>query len=171
VALIPQNICKHRVHCLFGDRAIIDIDAPTQTEPYQRQQPSYETKNPASLADFGETKQAPLGYVVLGRSGDKASDANVGFFARREDEWDWLRTYLTVDKIKEMLGPSDYIVGKKIDRFELPHIQAVHFLLKDHLDRGYNAGYKLDSLGKNVCEYLRSKWVDMPTKFLDRGRV
>jgi hypothetical protein len=170
VALIPQNVCKHRVHCLFGDGAVIDVPTPNRTEPYQKQQPSYETTNPATLADFGETKQAPLGYVVLGRSGDKASDANVGFFVRREDEWDWLRTFLTVDKIKEMLGPSDY-TGKKIDRFELSNIKAVHFLLEDHLDRGYNAGSKLDSLGKNVCEYLRSKWVDIPMKFLERGRI
>ena len=140
-----------------------------KTEPYIKQQNSYDTKNPVSLEQFGETAPAPLGYVALARSGDKSADANVGFFTRREDEWDWLRTILTVEKIKELLGPGDY-TGNRIDRFEMPHLRAVHFLLKNHLDRGYNATSRLDSLGKNVGEYLRSKWVDVPKIFLERGR-
>lgn len=85
----------------------------------------------------------PLGYVALGRSGDKASDANLGLFVRHDDEWDWLRSALTIDKLKELLG-NDY-VGKPVDRFEIPGLKAVHFLLRDHLDRGYNAGAGLDS--------------------------
>lgn len=170
VTLIPLDACNHRTHCLFGKNKIIDIPPPSNTEPYQKNQRSYETPDPAKLSDFGETKLAPLGYVALGRSGDKASDINVGFFTRRDDEWHWLRTILTVDKIKELLGPADYS-GNAIDRFEMPNLRAVHFLLHDHLDRGYNANSKLDTLGKNVCEYLRSKWVEVPIKFLDRGRV
>lgn len=167
---MPLNTCKHRVHCLFDKMEVIDVPHSAKTEAYQKLQHSYDTPNPVDLKSFGETTRAPLGYVALGRSGDKASDANVGFFVRRDDEWDWLRTLLTVDKIKDLLGPSDHL-GKRIDRFEMPKLRAVHFLLKDHLDRGYNAGSKLDSLGKNVGEYLRAKWVDVPNVFLERGRV
>lgn len=170
MTLIPQDVCKHRTHCLFGDEKIINIPVSKTTKPYQDKQNSYETKSPASLESFGETVAVPLGSIVLGRSGDKSSDANVGFFVRREDEWDWLRTILTVDKIKELLGPEDY-TGNRIDRFEMGNIRAVHFLLKNHLDRGYNACSKYDTLGKNVCEYLRSKWVDVPKKFLNRGKI
>lgn len=169
MTLIPQSVLKHRVHCLFGDRKTIDIPAPQKVEPYRKQQPSYDTRNPVPLKDFGETQPAPLGHVALGRSGDKAADANVGFFVTRDDEWDWLRTVLTVDKVKELLGPADY-TGNRIDRFEMPNLKAVHFFLHDHLDRGYNATSRLDSLGKNVAEYLRSKWVDVPKRFLERGR-
>ncbi|OQV10588.1 hypothetical protein CLAIMM_14565 [Cladophialophora immunda] len=169
VTLISQSVIKHRVHCLFDDEKIIDIPSPQKTEPYRKQQPSYETSNPAALDSFGPTQPAPLGYVALGRSGDKAADANVGFFVTRDDEWDWLRTVLTVDKVKELLGPADY-TGHGIDRFEMPDVKAVHFFLHDHLDRGYNSTSRLDSLGKNVGEYLRSKWLDVPKRFLERGR-
>ena len=54
---------------------------------------------------------------------------------------------------------------------EIPGIKAVHFLLHDHLDRSYNASSTYDGLGKNVCEYLRAKHVEVPNKFLRRGRV
>ena len=170
VALMPQSEIKHRVHCLFGEQHIIDMGYPNKTQVYPKQQPSYETENPVDLSKFGETVRAPLGYIVLGRGGDKASDCNNGFFVRHDDEWDWLRSFLTIDKIVELLGPEEY-KGKPIDRFEMPHIKSVHFLLHDHLDRGYNACSNYDTLGKNCMEYLRAKTVDLPKKFLDRGRV
>jgi len=66
---------------------------------------------------------------------------------------------------------ADEYKGKKIDRFELPNMYAVHFLLHDHLDRGVSCSSSYDFLGKQVAEYLRSKHVDLPTKFLNRGRL
>jgi hypothetical protein len=51
------------------------------------------------------------------------------------------------------------------------HIRAVHFLLKNHLDRGYNAGSGVDTLAKNLGEFLRARRVDVPVKFLERGRI
>ena len=54
------------------------------------------------------------------------------------------------------------------DRFELPNIYAVHFLLHDHLDRGVSCTKSCDFLGKNVAEFLRARHVDMPVKYLAR---
>lgn len=88
---------------------------------------------------------------------------------RNDDEWHWLRSYLTVAKVKELLGPE--YNGKLIDRFEIPGIRAVHFLLHDHLDRGWSATSTYDGPGKNVCEYLRAKHVELPNIFLEKGQV
>ena len=170
VSLLPQSELRHRVHRLFGDRGVTDMPAPVLTRTYPRQQPTYETVDPAPLDGFGETVRAPLGYIVMARSGDKASDCNVGFFVRNDDEWDWLRSFMTIQRVKELLGPQEY-KGKPIDRFELPGVRAVHFLLHDHLDRGYNACSNYDTLGKLAGEYMRAKTVDLPKKFLDRGRI
>lgn len=80
-------------------------------------------------------------------------DANIGFFVRSDDEWDWLRSFLTIPKIKQLLGPE--YNGKAIDRFEIPGIRAVHLLLHDHLDRSYNASSTYDGLGKSACSTLK----------------
>ena len=170
VTLFPQSEINHQVHLLYGDEKIIPMPIPPKTHTYPRQQPSYETKDPVDLSSFGETVRAPLGYIVLGRGGDKASDCNNGFFVRHDDEWDWLRSLMTIEKIKKLLGPEEY-KDKPIDRFEIPGLRAVHFLLHDHLDRGYNSCSTYDTLGKNCMEYLRAKTVDIPKKFLDRGRL
>ena len=165
-ALLPQSEVSHKVQLLFSDR-VIDIPPSSSMTLYETRQWSYETKNPVDLQSFGPTTKGPLGWVVLGRSGDKASDANVGLFVRRDDEWEWLRSLLTIEKMKTLLGKE--FNGKGVDRFEvsiphrlrcracqhpgaftfcmvghadsiqLPNIKAVHFLLHDHLDRSYNA--------------------------------
>ncbi|KAI0174487.1 hypothetical protein BJ166DRAFT_149601 [Pestalotiopsis sp. NC0098] len=167
VTLMPQTFVKETAH--LPDGTIIDIPAPTNVETYEREQPSYDTANPMDLASFGPTTRAPLGHVVLGRSGDKSSNCNLGLFVRHDDEWDWFRTLLSTSKLRELLGKDD--VGRQIDRCEFPNIRAVHFLLKDHLDRGFNSTSSFDSLGKNLCEYIRCKYVDIPDKFLQRGRI
>ncbi|CAK7218226.1 hypothetical protein SCUCBS95973_003413 [Sporothrix curviconia] len=170
-SLLPQSEMKQRVHLLFDHPTpVIDIPPPPEFRTYGRQQPSYETKNPVPLDSFGPTVRMPLGRIVLGRSGDKCSDCNVGFFVRHDDEYEWLRSLMTVAKVRELLGPEEDH-GKPIDRFELPNVRAVHFLLHDHLDRGYDACSTYDTLGKNCLEYLRAKTVDIPVKFVERGTI
>jgi hypothetical protein len=152
VALMPQTELPLKVHQMYGEKKVTALEAPKVTKTYPRQQHSYDATSPVDLSTFGETVRAPLGYIVAGRSGDKASDCNCGFFVRHDDEWDWLRSFMTIERIKQLLGSVEY-TGKPIDRFELPGIKAVHFLLHDHLDRGYNACSNYDTLGKSkLCE-------------------
>ena len=167
VTLLEQTAIKHTVHLPWAGKSI-DIPTCPTSSTYPRDQVSYETKDAVDLKKFGPTTRGPLGWIVGGRSGDKASDANVGFYVRHDDEWDWLRSIPIIKKIMVLL--DEEYVGGSIERFELPGIRAVHFLLRDHLDRGFNSTSTYDTLGKNVGEYLRSKWVDLPNKFLHRGR-
>ncbi|WDK13120.1 hypothetical protein CGRA01v4_04401 [Colletotrichum graminicola] len=168
VSIIPQSATKHVCHLPWKSQQV-EIAPPLDTVEFVYEQPTYETNSPITLSSLGPTTIAPLGYVVHARSGDKGSDSNTGFFVRNADEWDWLRSLLTIGKIRELLGEDDK--GKPIFRFELTRLFAVHFLLKDHLDRGVTASSSYDFLGKNVAEYLRCKLVEIPDKFLARGRI
>lgn len=122
-----------------------------------------------SRYSFGPTTIEPLGWVALGSSGAKALGANVRFFARSYDEWHLLCSLLTVAKVKELLGAG--YNGQAIGRFEIPWICAVHFLLNDHLDRGWCATSTYEGLGKNARDFLRAKHVEIPTGFLETGNV
>ena len=166
VTLLPQSDVEHIVH--LWDGSDFTIPPPEKTKKYSPQQPSQpSTSNPVN--NFGTTTRGPLGWIVHARSGDKGSNANIGFWVRNKDEWDWLRSLLSIDTIKRLL--ADEYKGKKIDRFELPNMYAVHFLLHDHLDRGASCSSSYDFLGKNVAEYLRSKYVELPDRFLNRGKL
>ncbi|KAF7315947.1 hypothetical protein MIND_00111500 [Mycena indigotica] len=127
------------------------------------------TKKVALDVDFRPSIRAPLGSIVHARSGDKGSDANVGFFVEDRDQYEWLRRLLSIEKMIELLG-DDYN-GQHIDRFELPNILAIHFLLHDYLDRGVSCTSTVDFLGKNVAEFLRAREVDVPKRFLIGRKV
>lgn len=119
VSILPQSSVNHV--CYIPSKQLkIPIPAPSDTQDFLYEQTTYETSSPINLSSLGPTTKAPLGYVVHARSGDKGSDCNVGFFVRHADEWNWLRSLLTVDKVRELLGDDD--TGKPIFRFELPKI-------------------------------------------------
>lgn len=115
---------NHVVH--LPDRDIV-VTAPASTILLPAQQPSYETTNPIDLSAFGGTVKAPLGYIVHARAGDKGSNCNIGLFVRNEDEWDWLRSFLTTGKLRTLMAQD--FKGQKIDRMEFPKLWAVHFLI------------------------------------------
>ena len=124
-AVIPLSAVNHRV--LIGGRSI-EIEMATKTATYPVFRPSYETSNPADLESFGPTEKAPLGSMVHARSGDKANNSNVGFFVRHEDEYPWLQSFLTVERLKQLFG-DDWTKGdinRRIERCEFPSILAVH---------------------------------------------
>jgi hypothetical protein len=168
VTLLPQSAIEHRVHLDSGDA--IDIPPPIDTKTYSKHQPTQDsTSNTTQLTSFGATVRAPLGTIVHARSGDKGSDCNVGFWVRYADEYAWLQNLLSVDTMKFLL--ADEYKGGKIERCEFEGLKAVHFLLKDHLDRGVSCTLNVDFLGKNCAEYLRARWVDIPLRFLGRGKI
>lgn len=168
VTLLPQSAIVHLVHLTSGET--IYISPPTETKTWSKQQPTQDvTATPKDPSSFGATVRAPLGTIVHARSGDKGSDCNVGFWVRHNDEYSWLQTLLSVNFMKQLL--ADEYKGKRIERCEFPGLKAVHFLLKDHLDRGVSCTTSVDFLGKNCAEYLRARVVDVPIRFLARGKI
>jgi hypothetical protein len=102
------------------------------------------------LKSYGPTTRGPFGWVVGGHSGDKAPDANVGSYVRHDDEHDWLRSLLTIEKIHQLLEGSDK--GRNVESFEIPGIRALYFLIRDDLDTAVsNSTSEYGTLDKNMC--------------------
>jgi len=161
--IISYTRLNHRV--VLPDKEI-KIQHHGITAPPPGKRPSYETAEPTPLETFGPVKRVPLGAVAHARSGDKGDNCNIGFFTRSAEEYKWLQSYLTVPRIIEILG-DDWKESITVERCEFPQIRAVHFRLLDFLGGGGASSTRIDMLGKGVAEYLRSKFVDVPVKFLD----
>ncbi len=108
-------------------------------------------------------KSVPLGTVVGARSGDKGGDANLGVWARSDAGWRWLRTFLTVDRLKRLLPECAPL---EIDRYEFPNLNAVNFVIKGLLGAGVAASTRFDPQAKALGEWLRSRLVDVPEELL-----
>lgn len=112
VTLLPQADVQHKVHLWDGRR--LDVPPPARSKTFPAQQPSQPVAFDVGITDFGSTTRCPMGWVVHARSGDKGSNCNVGFWVRHKDEWQWLRSLLSVDTVKRLL--ADEYKGKKIVR-------------------------------------------------------
>ncbi len=85
---------------------------------------------------------------------------------RSDDERDWLQSILSVEKLQQLLGKDD-----QNNQCESPNLRAVQFLPKEYLDRVFNSTSSFDSLNKNLFEYVRYRYIDIPVMFLKRVSI
>jgi hypothetical protein len=111
----------------------------------------------------GPTRRIALGRVAGARSGDKGGNANCGVWAMSDAGYLWLQRFLTVDRLRELLGEARAL---EIDRYEFPNLRALNFVLKGLLDEGVMSATRMDPQAKSLGEYLRAKVVDVPEVLL-----
>jgi hypothetical protein len=75
---------------------------------------------------------------------------NVGFFVHQQDEYGWLKTVLSLDSIRVLLG-ADWKEEYLAERCEFPGLLAVHFVIYGILGRGCSSSIILDALGKGFA--------------------
>ena len=119
---------------------------------------------PAPSAVEGPVRRLPLGTLIGARSGDKGGNANVGLWARGEPAYRWLVGELTVDRLRQLLPECKELA---VDRYELPNLLAVNFVVHDLLGEGVASSTRPDPQAKSLGEYLRSRLVDIPATLLD----
>ena len=97
----------------------------------------------------------PLWRAAHGRTGDKGNRANISVIAWAPELYPLLVTQITEAAVAHAFAhrrPS------RVQRFELPHLHAMNFVLDDVLDGGVNDALNLDSHGKSLSFLL----LDLP---------
>ena len=89
--------------------------------------------------------------IAHARSGDKGDTGNVGVIARREEFYPLLVKYITVERVREHFKG---IVQGSVERFELPNLHALNFLLHEALGGGGTRSLKLDAQGKTLASAM-----------------
>jgi hypothetical protein len=97
--------------------------------------------------------------IAHARSGDKGDTANVGVIALRPDWYAVLQKYLTRDRVREHFQG---IITGDVERFELPNLKALNFLLHGALDGGGTLSLKTDAQGKVYSTALLRLVLDVP---------
>jgi hypothetical protein len=92
------------------------------------------------------------------RSGDKGDTANVGVIALKPEWYPLLERELTRDRVKQHF--ANVITGD-VERFELPNLKALNFLLHGALDGGGTLSLKTDAQGKVFSTALLRMVIDI----------
>ena len=93
------------------------------------------------------------------RSGDKGDTANVGLIALREEFYPLLVREVTATRVKEHFAG---ICRGAVERFELPNLGALNFLLHESLGGGGTLSLKADAQGKVFSTALLRLTLDVP---------
>lgn len=113
-----------------------------------------------------------LVHLAHARSGDKGDTANVGIIAYDEEHYPLLVEQLTREKVKAFFGP---MVKGDVERFELPNLSALNFLLHGALGGGGTMSLMNDAQGKVFSTALLRMEIEVPEDVAKavrgRGRV
>lgn len=98
-----------------------------------------------------ETREIPLVKLAWGRSGDKGNDANIGIIARRREYLPYIRRALTPEAVRDYFA---FKIQGPVERFDLPGVGALNFLLHEALGGGGIASLRNDPQGKAFAQML-----------------
>lgn len=96
--------------------------------------------------------------IAHARSGDKGDTANVGIIALRNELYPALVREVTAEAVKKHFGP---MVNGDVERFELPNLNALNFLLHGSLGGGGTLSLMTDAQGKTFSTALLRMWIDV----------
>lgn len=102
-----------------------------------------------------------LTKIAHARSGDKGDTANVGLIALKDEFYPILVREVTAEKVKEHFGE---IVKGEVERFELPNLGALNFLLHESLGGGGTLSLMTDAQGKTFSTALLRMKVEIDEK-------
>ncbi len=107
-----------------------------------------------------------LAEIAFARSGDKGDTANIGLIAFRPSIYPILVQEVTAERVKQYF---EGICEGEVERFELPNLKALNFLLHNSLGGGGTVSLMLDAQGKTFATALLGMEIDVPDELLERG--
>ena len=138
---------RHEIaHPLHGEAANVDETTPV----------------PGATIE-GPFEEVPLGRLCGARSGDKGGNANLGVWVESPDAFHWLRDFLTVERLAELIPEAE---GLTIHRYVFPNLLALNFVLHGFLGDGVAASLATDAQAKGLGEFLRGRMVRVPGRLL-----
>lgn len=97
--------------------------------------------------------------IAHARSGDKGDTANVGVIALEPRWYPFLEQYVTRERVRQHFRA---VITGDVERFEIPNLHALNFLLHGALDGGGTLSLKTDAQGKVFSTALLRMMLDVP---------
>jgi hypothetical protein len=99
--------------------------------------------------------------MAIARSGDKGDRATLSVIARDLSDYPLLQRLLTAERVKAHYAG---VVRGEVERYTLPHLGAVHFVMHEALGGGVTRSLALDAHGKGLSASLLGMDVDLQSK-------
>jgi hypothetical protein len=162
----PQPLMRVHSSLLPMDQVPVQVQVGrkiVKNEPYLSPGESAPAVNSHFEVKAGEVQDdwvdIELGRLAYARSGDKGRNANVGVIARHSDYVPILLGQLSVKTVAAYFA---HLLNGGVERFEMPGLDALNFVLTDALGGGGTGSLRVDSQGKSFAQMLLSMTVKVP---------
>ncbi len=99
-----------------------------------------------------------LRAIAHARSGDKGDDANIGLIALKPEYYSLLLEHVTAARVKDHFRE---LCRGPVERYELPNLHALNFVLHAALDGGGTVSLRTDAQGKTLSAALLRMEIDV----------
>ena len=173
----PKSSPVIRLFSVLVDRKLVDVQVHTaeQSVPFNMDMSAElltATQAVGSVSEFpampdtdANLVEVPLEQLAWARSGDKGDKANIGVMARKSDFFPWIVAILTESYVASRF--SHFMASSEIDRFVLPGLPALNFVLHNVLGGGGIASLRNDPQAKGFAQILLDTPVKVPESLLE----
>ena len=152
--LIPKNFIKIEVEI---NQSKSEVKMPTL--------PKFSKKEDVNLNgydnnDFSHLKtKVDLEKLAYARSGDKGDHVNIGIIARKSSYFPYIRDALKIEVVSKYF---EHLLKGEVQRWDVPGVYGLNFLLKNALGGGGMASLNLDPQGKGYAQMLLELPIPVP---------
>ena len=161
-ALVDRSLADIKIHTAAQ---VLPSTMSSSTSAALRQVEQIAVPSIATQA-AGDTTviEVPLERLAWARSGDKGDKANIGVMARHPDFLPWIAAVLAEEYVASRF--AHFMASPEIDRFFLPGLPALNFLLHHALGGGGVASLRNDPQAKGYAQILLDTPVAIPEALL-----
>ncbi len=171
--LVDRELPEIHIHALdqvqpFDDAAAVGMQSADETGTSSANDTPSDTSHEASVTANNngvELIEVPLERLAWARSGDKGDKANIGVMARKAEYLPWISAVLTSPYVASRF--THFMASPAIDRFELPGLPALNFVLHNVLGGGGVASLRNDPQAKGYAQILLDTPVAIPASLLE----
>lgn len=156
--LVPKDAVPMTVEL---DQRRVALSIAAESAPAQPVEP---VDIPGASVPDGVRVPRPLVTLACARSGDKGDDENIGVIARRPEYLGLLREQLTPEAVRAYFA---HLVTGTVERFEVPGLHALNFLMHGALGGGGVASLRSDPLGKSFAQMLLDFPLSVPRAWVE----
>jgi hypothetical protein len=177
----PKSSPVIRLFSILADRDLVDIRIHTadQSQSFSDSVAATETLADAEVESIdtesidiealtdenAEQIEVPLERLAWARSGDKGDKANIGVMARKLEYFPWIAAALTESYVASRF--AHFMASPEMDRYALPGLPALNFVLHHALGGGGVASLRNDPQAKGYAQILLDTPVSIPAQLLE----
>ena len=168
--LVDRDLADIQIHTedqaqTFDDARAIETDVAKHADGVADDQCASALEAAATASGRAEQIVVPLERLAWARSGDKGDKANIGVMARKREYFPWIAAALTESYVASRF--EHFMASPEMDRYELPGLPALNFVLHHALGGGGVASLRNDPQAKGYAQILLDTPVSLPTQLLE----